>query len=216
MQVLSSEFFERNTLEVAPDLIGMLLVHEHESGRLLVGRIVETEAYTQNDPAFHGWGLIDRETGLIRPTGRGFDLFAAPGTAYVYLNYGAYWLLNVVTEPEGRGGAALIRAVEPVEGIEIMRSNRPLARRDRDLTNGPGKLTQAMDIDARYHKTSLTRSPLFFARPDTPQSLAVSTSTRIGLTRGVDLPWRFFVKNNPFVSPGKPSNLVAAGKHRRK
>lgn len=191
---------------MARDLIGRYLVREHEEG-LLVGKIVETEAYTQDDPAFHGWRLVDRATGTIRPKGRGYDLFAAPGTAYVYFNYGMYWLLNVVTEPEGVGGAVLIRGVEPIEGIDVMRARRPNVRRLSDLTNGPGKLAMAFDIDGSFHGTNLTLPPLYFTEGSPRERLPVATSPRIGITRGVDLHWRFYVEGNPFVSPGKPARL---------
>lgn len=216
MTPLPPDFFDRPTLEVAPDLLGKLLVYERPSGRALVGRIVETEGYTQDDPAFHGWGIVDRESGLVKPQGRGYDLFGKPGTAYVYLIYGMYWLLNVVTEREGIGGAVLIRALEPLEGEPLMAERRPAARRRVDLTNGPGKLTQAFDIDERFHNTPLTRPPLYFAAPEEERAWTVAASSRIGITRGVEHPWRFFFKEHPFVSPGRPSDLVMAAKKRRR
>jgi len=156
---------------------------------------------------------VEREGFIGVGAGRGEDLFAPPGTAYVYLIYGLHWLLNVVTEPEGTAGAVLIRALEPVEGIKRMRLHRPDSiRRERDLTNGPGKLTQALGIDdERFHGTDLTGPPLYFAEDDaTPPEIA--TSSRIGLTRGVDRPWRFFVPDHPFVSPGIPSDVKQARK----
>ncbi|MDX1547960.1 MAG: DNA-3-methyladenine glycosylase, partial [Rhodothermales bacterium] len=143
-------------------------------------------------------------TGLLKPEGRGFDLFGRPGTAYVYLIYARYWLLNVVTEPEGVGGAVLIRAVEPLEGVRLMRERREAARRDRDLTNGPGKLTQAFDVDRRFHGHDLAAPPLFVAAGEAPG--AVGRSARIGLRFGTDLPYRFFVERHPSVSPGVPSD----------
>jgi DNA-3-methyladenine glycosylase len=169
-----------------------------------VGRIVETEAYTQDDPAFHGWNLYDEETGTVRDEGRGADLFTAPGQGYVYLCYGVHWLLNVVTEPEGTGGAVLIRAVEPVEGIEQMRARRG-DRRDRDLTNGPGKLTEAFDVDDAFHQAALTGPPLYFVGRDLPAHETIATSSRIGISKGVERQWRFFVEGNRYVSPGTPS-----------
>ncbi len=200
MEPLPEAFFARSTLEVARDLLGRWLVHEHPSGVRLVGRIVETEAYRQDDPAFHGWRLVDPTTGQVRPKGRAYDLFAPPGRAYVYLNYGMYWLLNVVTEPQGVGGAVLIRAVEPLEGIEFIRERRPRARRPRELTGGPGRLTVAFDIDGRYHLRPLTGPPLYFAAGEPVPDAVVATSCRIGLSRGQELPWRFFVQNSPYVS----------------
>ena len=214
MTPLPPDYFARPTLEVARDLIGKLLVHEHPEGRL-VGRLVETEAYTQDDPAFHGWGIVDRETGLIKPDGRGYDLFGKPGKAYVYFIYYRYWLMNVVTEREGVGGAVLLRAVEPLEGLQSMWRRRPGVRRERDLASGPGRLTMAFDVDKRFHNEPLTRPPLYLAEPEEAESLPVATSSRIGITRGIELPWRFFVPGHPCVSPGVPSDVAAARRRLR-
>ena len=211
---LPPAFFARSALEVAPDLLGKLLVHEHADGRL-AGRIVETEAYTDTDPAMHGWRAVFGSDGRVLPQGRAADLFAAPGTAYVYRVYRVHWLLNVVCQPEGVAAAVLVRAVEPTEGAERMAKRRPAARRERDLTNGPGKLTQAFDIaDAAFHGTDLTAPPLYFADDGAPAP-AVETSTRIGLTRGVDKPWRYVVPGNAFVSPGVPSDQRMRDRGRR-
>jgi len=206
MNPCPNSFFERDTLDVAHDLVGALLVRECPDGNRdpLVGRIVETEAYTQDDPAFHGWNLYDAETDTVRTEGRGADLFTAPGLGYVYLCYGVHWLLNVVTEPEGIGGAVLIRAVEPRSGLDRMRARRG-DRRERDLTNGPGKLTEAFAIDDDFHQTRLTEPPLYFVRDDVPESETIATSSRIGISKGVERPWRFFVEGNRFVSPATPS-----------
>ena len=206
MTPFSADYFSRSTLDVARDLLGAHLVHEHPSGHTLVGRIVETEAYTQDDPAFHGWHLYDEEKGQLKREGRGIELFGPPGMAYVYLIYGMYWLLNVVTEPEGTGGAVLIRAVEPVEGAEAMRERRAAARRPMDLTNGPGKLTQAFDVAEGFHKEMLTRPPLYLAPGESVPDQQVATSSRIGISKGVDRQWRFFVSDHPYVSPGTPSD----------
>ena len=206
MRSFSVEYFARPTLDVAPDLLGTLLVHVEDGHPRLIGRIVETEAYTQNDPAFHGWGLYDEATGTLQNEGRGIELFGPPGTGYVYLIYGMHWLLNVVTEPEGTGGAVLIRAVEPLEGEEAMEPRRPAARHPKDLTNGPGKLTQAFGIDDAFHGSMLMEPPLFFAAPEEPRSFEVATSSRIGISKGVDRPWRFFIDGHPYVSPGTPSD----------
>jgi DNA-3-methyladenine glycosylase len=205
---LSAGFFARPTLKVARDLLGALLVHEHPSGRRLAGRVVETEGYTEGDPAFHGWNALDPETGQLRTDGRAADLFVAPGTAYVYLFYGRYWLLNVVTEPEGTGGAVLVRAVEPVAGRALMHELRPNVTADVDLTNGPGKLTQAFDLDGDDHGADLTAPPIYFAMPDggPPDDWRIATSSRIGLTKGIERPWRFFVAGHPYVSKGTPSD----------
>jgi DNA-3-methyladenine glycosylase len=165
---------------------------------------VETEAYTQDDPAFHGWNLYDAETDTVREEGRGADLFAAPGLGYVYLCYGVHWLLNVVTEPEGTGGAVLVRAVEPLEGIDTIRQRRG-DRRDPDLTNGPGKLTEAFDVDDAFHLADLTAPPLYFVADSLARDETLTTSSRIGISKAVERQWRFFVEDNRFVSPGTPS-----------
>jgi DNA-3-methyladenine glycosylase len=209
-------FFARPTLRVARDLMGCLLVHHPADGARLAGRIVETEAYTEDDPAMHGWRAVFNDEGLVMPVGRAADLFAAPGTAYVYLTYFSNWLLNVVTEPDGRAGAVLIRAIEPLEGIEDMRRRRTAVRRERDLTNGPSKLTQALGVaSGEYHGTDLTRPPLFFAAPPAgaPEP-RLAASSRIGLTRGVERPYRFFDADSVFVSPGVPSDIAQARRRR--
>ena len=219
LEPLQPAFFERPTLDVARALLGALVVYDSPDDGRLVGRIVETEAYTADDPAVHGWKAVFGEDGFIRPEGRAAGLFAAPGTAYVYLVYYTSWLLNVVTEPEGVAGAVLIRAVEPVAGVEAMRERRPLARRERDLTNGPGKWTQAFGIAeppgvarSRFHGTRLTAPPLFFAADPDAAPFETSVSTRIGIARGVDRPYRFYVARHPYVSPGVPSDLRVARK----
>lgn len=191
---------------MARELLGAHLVHDHPSGQRLAGRIVETEGYTQHDPAFHGWNLYDEATGTVKREGRGIELFGPPGKAYVYLIYGMYWLLNVVTEPEGTGGAVLIRAVEPVEGAAAMQARRAAARRPVGLTNGPGKLTQAFDVDDAFHTQMLTEPPLYLAPGKSVPDDEVATSSRIGISKGVDRPWRFFIDGHPFVSPGTPSD----------
>ena len=200
----STAFFNQPTLTVARALLGDRLVHEHPADGRLVGRIVETEAYTQDDPAFHGWSLYDPETDTLRREGRAADLFSAPGLGYVYLIYGMHWLLNVVTEPEGTGGAVLIRAVAPVDGTAAMRARRGAERTDIELTNGPGKLAEAFDVDDAFHQKTLTQSPLYFEEHERTESIA--TSSRIGITKGVEREWRFYLEESPYVSPATPSS----------
>ncbi len=217
---LPSSFFARPTLQVARDLLGAYLVYESPDDGRMVGRIVETEGYRADDPAMHGWKATFGDDGRVRPEGRAADLFAAPGTAYVYKVYYTHWLLNVVTEPEGEAGAVLIRAVEPVEGEEAMAANRPASvRRRRDLTNGPGKLTQAFGINeppeattSRFHGTDLTAPPLYMAEGGPVSDDRVEITSRIGLSRGIDLDYRFVVAGHPFVSPGEPSDVRRARK----
>ena len=207
MDPLDASFFARPTLDVARDLLGALLVHDDSADGRLAGRIVETEAYLADDPAMHGWRATFGDDGRVLPRGRAAGLFAAPGTAYVYKIYRVHWLLNVVTEPEGEAGAVLVRAVEPLAGEGAMAARRPAARRRRDLTNGPAKLTQAFGVaDGRFHGTDLTRPPLRFEPGEPVPAARVATTSRIGLTRGVDRPWRFLVDGHPFVSPGTPSD----------
>ncbi|GAB5521929.1 MAG: DNA-3-methyladenine glycosylase [Rhodothermales bacterium] len=214
MHVLPAAFFARSPLDVAPDLLGKLLIREVK-GQQLIGRLVETEAYTQDDEAFIGWGIYDVATGLIKPEGRGYEFFGHPGRAYIYKVYRVHWLLNVITEPEGRGSAVLIRALEPLNGLNAMYERREVAKRDRDLCNGPGKLTQALGIDVALHKHPVDQPPLWLAEDGyVPERIA--TSTRIGLSRGIDKPWRFFIEGHPHVSPGVPSDLARARRQRRK
>ncbi len=190
-------FFARSTLEVAPELLGQWIVRHTPEDSPLIARIVEVEAYTADDPACHAYSLAQNPR---RPrTGRSADLFAAPGLTYIYLNYGTHWLLNVITEPEGIAGAVLIRAVEPLYGIERMHQNRPV-RHAQELTNGPGKLTQALGITGDLHLHPTNQPPLQFAfAPEVPPEPIVQTP-RIGIRRGTHLPWRFLLKGNPFVS----------------
>ncbi|PSQ87164.1 MAG: DNA-3-methyladenine glycosylase [Bacteroidetes bacterium QH_2_63_10] len=206
MTPLPFTFFDRSTVQVAQDLLGAHLVYDHPDVGRLVGRVVETEAYTEDDPACHASHLSeDPETGTISGQGRGRDLFAAPGTAYVYLIYGVHWLLNVVTEPEGTAGAVLIRAVEPVSGVDVMRERRSV-QREVDLTNGPGKLTEAFGIEEDFHQSDLTAPPLYLADGRSVEEHEVACSSRIGISKGVERPWRWYVAGNPFVSRGAPSD----------
>lgn len=208
MSALPRAFFERSALEVAPELLGATLVHTVE-GQRLAGRIVETEAYLPDDPAFHGWKAVDPETGLMRLTGRTAPLFGPPGVAYIYLIYGMYWLFNIVTERPGTGGCVLIRALEPLEGLATMMTLRGTDRM-RDLCNGPGKLVQALGIRPEQHGTSITQGPLVVEPPTSGAGYEVGCSSRIGLTRGIELPYRFFLNGHPDVSPGLPSDLAVA------
>lgn len=210
--MLDRDFFAGPTVDLARELIGYRLVRV-ENGTRIAGRIVETEAYTQDDPAFHGWNLWNRETGKLEKEGRGAALFGPPGSAYVYLCYGVHWLFNVVTEAEGTGGAVLIRAVEPLEGIEHMRRRRGSDRSRVELTNGPGKLSEAFGIDEAFDGRFVDGPELYFERPEepsgedrAPEAPVVETSARIGISKGVEREWRFFERDHPHVSPGAPSN----------
>jgi len=188
LRPLPRRFFARPVLTVARDLLGHLLVHETPEG-VVVGRIVETEAYRgADDPASHAYRLTPRSRIMAGP----------PGIAYVYFTYGNHYCLNVVTEPEGRAAAVLLRGVEPVEGIHLMAARRGTAQ-PRLLASGPGRLAQAMGVTRRQNGWDLTRPPLFIAA-GSPGARRIATSPRIGIRRAVDRPWRFHLKDSAYVS----------------
>jgi DNA-3-methyladenine glycosylase len=181
--ILPRRFYERDSAEVALDLLGKLLVHREGGGLVTSGIIVETEAYPGGDDlASHSAAGITDRTRVI---------FGPPGHAYVYLSYGMHECLNIVAEPDGEAGCVLIRALEPVAGIEIMRSRRPRAKTDRDLTNGPGKLTQALGIDRSAYGIDMTRGVLTVRTAAEAVPFEVQITPRIGLTKCVDLLLRF-------------------------
>jgi DNA-3-methyladenine glycosylase len=186
---LERAFYERPTVDVARDLLGRMLVSVTPEGRT-TGRIVETEAYLgADDPASHAARLR---------TGRVEAMWGEPGIAYVYRSYGIHAMLNVVTEPLGETGAVLIRALEPVFGVDLMRARRGIED-ERLLCSGPGKLCQALAISLDLHGTDLVSSDRLWISPgETPRD--VSTSGRIGISRGQAHPWRFWVTSNPHVS----------------
>ncbi len=185
--------FDLPTLEAARALIGATLVHETPLGRLS-GRIVETEAYvTPDDGACHAYR---------GQTPRNRVMFGPPGHAYVYLTYGMHYMLNVVTEQAGIAAAVLIRALEPLEGMEVMAERRGLGSTPvemANLTNGPGRLCQAMGIDLRLNGVALTAPPLHIV-PSHGEALPIVQTTRIGITRSVELPYRFYLRGNRHVS----------------
>lgn len=178
------------------DLLGCVLSHESPQG-LASGIIVETEAYRPEDPACHAYN---------GPTMRNRTIFGAPGLAYVYLSYGIHHLINVVCEGEGVGSAVLIRALRPLEGGELMAERRG---RNTHLCNGPGRLTQALGIDLSRDGHDLTDGKLTIRRGTTPDGEIIST-TRIGISRGTDLPWRYLILGEPDVSK-PPMKLAGRG-----
>lgn len=188
---LGRAFFERPVVEVARDLLGKLLVTNHEGG-LTSGRIVETEAYA---------GLADAASHAVRLRRSRERMSGVAGLAYVHLSYGFHNTLNVVTEPVGTPTAVLIRAVEPVEGTEQMRRRRGGAAPipDARLASGPGNLARAFAITLLDDGRDLTTDPDFFIA-DGPPCAMVLTSTRIGLTKATEFPWRFFDGTSPSVS----------------
>ena len=192
---LPSSFYDRPTELVARELIGAILEHESTEG-VASGRIVETEAYLgPHDPACHA---------VAGRTERTWHLHGPPGVAYVYFIYGVHWCFNAVTREEGHGSAVLVRAIEPLHGVELMRGRRPGARRDVDLTNGPGKLCQALAIDGSLDGARLDRGPLRIRRGKPVADTDVDVTARIGISRAADWPLRWFVRGNPYVSLGRP------------
>jgi DNA-3-methyladenine glycosylase len=183
---LPADFYDRPVLEVARALVGCVVEHQG-----VAGVIVETEAYHESEPACHAF------VGL---TARTRVLFGEPGLAYVYRSYGIHALLNAVCEPVGIGAAVLIRALQPLRGIERMRHLRGRARVE-DLCSGPGKLTQALGIELSENSTSLTTGPIaILPRPEELAEAEIVHGTRIGITRAAELPWRFCLADSRHVS----------------
>jgi DNA-3-methyladenine glycosylase len=184
--VLTAAFYDRPVLDVAHDLVGCRLTLGECSGV-----VVETEAYHQSEPACHAY------VGL---TARTSTLFGPPGLAYVYRSYGVHALLNAVCEPEGVGAAVLIRALEPLTGLEQMRARRGLES-ERQLGSGPGKLTQALGIGLEFNGSDLTLGPILISeRPADRPDVVIAADRRIGITRAAELPWRFCVSGSRFLS----------------
>jgi DNA-3-methyladenine glycosylase len=204
-RVLPREFYERPTLDVARDLIGMVLVHATNAGTAS-GVIVETEAYIgESDPACHA---------APGPTRRNEPLYGPPGIAYVYLNYGIHYLVNAVTEPEGSPAAVLLRALEPLDGIDLMRRRRargtgrrpadiPLA----DLCKGPGNLTRALGIALKHNRLDLTDSPLQIEDRGLRAGRDVRWSRRVGINVGVEHEWRCVDAASASVSGKRSADL---------
>jgi DNA-3-methyladenine glycosylase len=188
---LPQSFYDRSTEIVSRELLGAELECTTPEG-ITRGRIVETEAYLgPDDPACHA------AAGL---TPRTAHLFGPPGRAYVYFIYGMYWCFNAVTRERGHGAAVLVRAVAPTFGLDLMRARRPRVKRDRDLTNGPGKLCMAMGIVGDMSGDSL-RTGRVVIRAGAPVSDAdVVVTPRIGIAQAADWPLRYFVRDDPFVS----------------
>lgn len=185
-RILPQSFYARDTVTVARELLGKTLVHGDAGGR-----IVEVEAYLGvGDRAAHSFRGVTPRTRVI---------FGPPGHAYVYFIYGMYECLNIVAEPDGVAGCVLIRALEPVLGVDAMRMRRPRAKGVEELANGPGKLTLAMGIDRKHYGVNLTRGSLT-VRDGDPAEVEISTSTRIGIRESVDLPLRFYIAGNRCVS----------------
>jgi len=195
MTVLPREFYLQETCAVARELLGKTLVRQTPEGPL-AGTIVETEAYLTGDPASHAFR---------GPTPRNSPMFGPPGHAYVYLSYGVHEMLNLVTGPVGVGEAVLIRAAWPTEGLPLLRANRrlPPDAPAREIASGPGKLAQAFGITRALFNGSDICNPsgqlMVLDAPPVPGEEMVQT-TRIGITKGAESPWRYYIKDNPAVS----------------
>lgn len=190
---LPAGFYARPVVDVARDLVGCVVRHGAAAGL-----IVETEAYHDSEPACHAFAGL---------TPRTATLFAAPGTAYVYRSYGVHALLNAVCEDADTGAAVLLRALEPLDGVEEMRARRGRERRE-ELCSGPGKLTQALGVGLDRNATSLVRGPVRIeARPAGTPAPRLIVGPRIGITRAMDLPWRFCAAGSRCVSRPWPRGL---------
>ena len=197
--ILGRAFYERPTLRVVSELLGKVLVHRSPDG-LTAGAVVEAEAYIgEDDPACHA------SAGLTHRTA---PLFGPPGHAYVYLNYGIHFLFNVVTEADGHPAAVLVRALEPLEGLPLMRSRRARDRRsgvvpDHELCKGPGALARAMGIDRRYNRIDLCEAglkPCLYLEDRGIPPREIAWTARVGITAGADRPWRCHIVGHPSVS----------------
>jgi DNA-3-methyladenine glycosylase len=185
--VLPRSFYRRPTVEVARDLLGKWIVHDATAGK-----IVEVEAYLgEGDLAAHSAAGLTPRTRVI---------FGPPGHAYVYLSYGMHECLNIVAAPAGAVGCVLIRALEPAAGVDVMRGRRKAARSDRELASGPGKLTQALGITRAHYGVDMTRGDLVVRRPPDPRAIEIDVTPRIGITKDADLPLRFTIRGNEFIS----------------
>lgn len=182
------DFLNNQAYIVAPRLLGCILEREFE-GKILQARIVETEAYDQTDVASHSYRGETQRTSVM---------FGESGHLYVYFTYGMHYCCNVVVGPKGHGAAVLIRALEPLEGTEVMQTNR--GREGVELTNGPAKLCQALGIDKTLNGHELQTKPLkLVSQPEIPKK-DITQTTRVGISQGKDVPWRFYIRHNPYVS----------------
>ena len=194
---LPRAFFARPSIEVAPDLMGRILVRVLPGGVRLAARLVEVEAYEQGDPASHSF--------KGRPTPRTEVMFGPPGRLYVYFTYGQHFCSNVVTSREGVGSAVLLRAAEPLEGLEVMGANRG-SDAVRLLCSGPARLTQAFGIGRPENGVDLVRDPSLYLLSGAPVApRAIARSTRVGVNVAIERRWRFFERGSAFLSPGRPS-----------
>lgn len=198
---LPRAFYDRDVTVVARDLLGRVLVRRLPDGRRLAARLVEVEAYAPDDPASHSYR---------GPTERNRTMFGPPGRLYVYFTYGMHHCLNVVTGPAGEGAAVLLRAAEPLDGLEAMAERRGTSD-PRLLCSGPGRLARALWLSREHDGADLVREPwigLWEGEPVPPDRVVVTT--RIGINHGTERPWRFLVGDDPHVSRRRPTGSPRA------
>ena len=183
------DFLKGDSLQVAKQLLGCVLVRQLD-GQRLIGRIVETEAYHQTDPASHSYNGQTPRTDIM---------FGPAGFLYVYFTYGMHYCMNVVTGEKGEGSAVLIRALEPLEGVAVMQERRHGVP-DIQLTNGPAKLCQALGVDKAMNGHDLRHPPLELQIQPPLKVQDIVQTTRIGISKAQDQPWRFYIAGNKYVS----------------
>jgi DNA-3-methyladenine glycosylase len=199
---LPRSFYARRSAAVAPDLLGRVLVRTADGVRL-AARIVETEAYEPHDPASHAFrGRTDRNAVMFGP----------PGHLYVYFTYGMHHCMNAVAGRVGEGMAVLLRAAEPIDGVDVMRARRG-RRSVRELCSGPAKLCQAFGVDRSFDGADLVRGHDVWIAEGTPVPTArIVAGPRVGIRVGTEHAWRFSVKDDPFVSRGRPTTAMGSAK----
>lgn len=195
----SLDFYLQPTTTVARQLLGAVIERELPDGQILRGRIVETEAYGQADPACHSVRELPDGSTEHRRTARNTSMFGPPGRAYVYFTYGNQFMLNIVTQPEGVPEAVLIRALQPLDGLPEMMARRGTAN-PRALLSGPGKLCQALCINRELNGHDLTLAPLTLIPATSLADADIITTTRIGITHAADLPWRYYERDSVWIS----------------
>ena len=197
-RTLPRSFYARDSREVAPELLGKLVVHDDPGAGGLAVRLVEVEAYAgADDPGSHAYR---------GPTARNATMFGPPGHLYIYFTYGMHWCANVVCGTEGWASAVLLRGGMPVDGLEAMRARRPAARRERELCAGPARLAQALGLGRDHDGADLVRGEVRLVDDGTPPPAAPGVSARVGLSagRGEEHPWRWYVPGDPNVSRARP------------
>lgn len=196
---LPRSFFARPPVAVAPDLLGRILVRTLPDGTRLAARLVETEAYEEGDPASHSYRGRTRRTDVM---------FGPPGHLYVYFTYGMHFCLNVVVGRDGEGAAVLLRAARPLEGMPEMAMRRGTTD-VRRLCSGPARLAQAFGVERAANGLDLVRGgEMWLLEGDPVPPAAIARTTRVGVRVGTDRRWRYLVRDDPFVSPSRPTRVT--------